>query len=192
MGQPFAFGQFHVRKDCLEGRILRGTGIDAKADPAAALPHMADTQLRKMRTVRGTFDAVIILPAAETVPHRLDGRVDGGGCPVGITVVGHHTAQMLKVLVFVFDGALQPVVTVQIHDDAALIKAVVAFLKGSLHHEAEVFFLRFHLEHRGIVIAEMVVGPLPQIGMGPGDNFNPVIRYGKSGWFPGSLKILNG
>ena len=112
MGKPFTFGQFHVCENGLEGRILRGTGIDAEADLAASLPHMADAHLGKILTVGGTFDAVIVLLTAETVPHGLDRGVNGGGCPIGVAVVGHHAAQMLKMLVFVFDRALQPVVAV--------------------------------------------------------------------------------
>ena len=62
---------------------------------------MTDAHLAEVDPVGGALDAVVILPAAEAIPHRLDGSVNGGSRPVGVAVVGHHTAQVLKLLVFV-------------------------------------------------------------------------------------------
>ena len=107
MGQPLAFGARHVGKYRLEGGILRGTGIDAKANFSSSPPHMAHTHLGEMLAVSGTLDAIIILPADEPVLHGFDIRIDGGGSQVGVTVVGRHTAQMLKMLIFMLHGALQ-------------------------------------------------------------------------------------
>ena len=91
VGQPFAFRQRHIGKYSLEGRILRGAGVDAEADFSAALPHMANPHLGEMDAVGGAFDAVVVLPPAESVPHGLDfgintgketgsGRFDRNGC----------------------------------------------------------------------------------------------------------------
>ena len=51
VGQPFTFGQFHIRENCLEGGILRRAGIDAEADFSAALPHVAHTHLGEIHTI---------------------------------------------------------------------------------------------------------------------------------------------
>ena len=134
MGKPLTFRQAHIRKGCLEGRILRTAGIDAKADGSTALVHMTNAHLAEPHTVLRTFDAVIILPAAEAVPHGLDGGVDGGGGPVGIAQIRCNTSQMLELLVFVFNGAFQPVFAVQLHHHTALVEAVLA-LKGCLDDE---------------------------------------------------------
>ena len=40
----------------------------------------------------------------------------------------------------------------------------------SLYNKAEIPFLCLHLKYRGIVIAEMIVGPLPQVSMRFCDN----------------------
>lgn len=102
MGRPFTFGHFHIREDRLKRRVLRAAGVDAKADGAATLVHMADPHLTEILAVHGTLDAIIVFPTAEAVPHRPDGRIHGCGGPVGISQVRHHTAQMLELLVFVF------------------------------------------------------------------------------------------
>ena len=52
-------------------------------------------------------------------------------------MIGDHAAQMLKLFVFIFDGAFEPVFTVQIQNYAALIKAVVTFGKFCFYHKGE-------------------------------------------------------
>ena len=47
---------------------------------------------------------------------------------------------MLEFFIFIFDGAFQPVIAVQVHDDAALVKAVMAFRKLRLYKKGEVLF----------------------------------------------------
>ena len=190
VGQPFAITQFHIGKDRFKGRILGRAGIDTKADLASRLPHVAHTHLGEDFAICGTFDAVIVLPTAEAIPHSFDGSVNGGGCPIGVTVVGDHAAQMLKAIVFVFNRTLQPVVAIQVHDDAALVETVMAFLKRGLHRSAEELFFRFHLEYRSIVITEMVVGSLPQISVGVGDNFHLIIGNHKGRRLPDPPEIL--
>ena len=90
-------------------------------------------------------------------------------------MIGHHTAQMLKFFGFVLDRCLQPVFAVKIHHDAALVKPMVA-VKLRLHHEGKILLLRFHLQHGCIIIAEMIIGPLPQICIGCSDNLNFIGR----------------
>ena len=165
----------HIGEDCLEGGILRAASIDAETDLAAAMPHMANPHLREMLPIGGTLDAIVILPT-EAIPHRLDGSVNGGSGPVGVAVVGHHTAKVLKFFVLVLDGSLQPVLAVQIHDHTALIETVVTF-KLRPDKKGKVFLFRLHLEYRRIVVAEVIIGSLPQIGMRPGNDLHPVIGH---------------
>ena len=79
MDQPFALSDFHVRKNCCEGRVLRAAGIDAESDPVSAFPHMTYPHLGKPFTIPRTLDAIIILSAAESVPHGFHLRRYGGG-----------------------------------------------------------------------------------------------------------------
>ena len=101
MGKPLALRHCHIGEGCLEGRILRAASINAEADFSAAMPHMTNTHLREMLPIGGTLDTIVILPAAEAIPHRLDRSVNCGSRPVRISVVCHHTAKVLKLLVFV-------------------------------------------------------------------------------------------
>ena len=70
---------------------------------------------------------------------------------------------MLELLVFIFYRTFQPVVTVKIHDDAALVETVMALGKVCLHDEAEILLSRLHLQHRSIIIAEMIIRSLPEV-----------------------------
>src|SRR5699024_10362302 len=56
-----------------------------------------------------------------------------------------------------------PVLAVQIHHDSALVKPVMAFPEICLYNKAEIPFLCLYLKYRCIVIAKMIVGPLPQV-----------------------------
>ena len=127
MGKPLALRHCHIGEDCLERRILRAASIDTETDFSATMPHMTNTHLGEMLPIGGTLDTIVILPAAEAIPHRLDRSINGGSGPVRVTVVGHHTAKVLKFFVLVLDGSLQPVLAVQIHDHTALIETVVTF-----------------------------------------------------------------
>ena len=119
-----------------------------------------------MLTVLRALDAVVILPAAEAVPHDLYVRRDRRRRPVRVSVVGHHRPQMLECLIFILHGALQPVLRVQIHDDPALVEAMMASGKIRLYYKRKELFLCLHLQHRRVVIAEVIIGPLPQVGPG--------------------------
>ena len=90
-------------------------------------------------------------------------------------MVGDHASQMLEDFVFVFYRALQPVLTVQIENDPALVKAVMAVLKFRLYNKGKIFVTCFHLQDRSVIIAEMIIGPLPQIRVRFGDNLDPVL-----------------
>ena len=79
MGQPLALRELHMVKDSRKKRIFRAAGVDAKPDLARSLLHMAHPHLRKMLTILGAFNAVIILPTAEAVPHGFHLGRDGGG-----------------------------------------------------------------------------------------------------------------
>ena len=164
MSQPFALSDLHVRKNCREGGVLRAAGIDAEFDPIRTLPHMTYPQLGEPLAVLRTLDAVIILSAAEPVPHGFHLCRYGGGGPVRIAVVSDYAAQMLELLVFVLHRAFEPVFAVQVHDDTALVKTVVSAGEIGLDYEGEEFFLCLHLENGGVVVAEMVVCPLPKVG----------------------------
>ena len=64
VGQPFAFGQLHIRENCTEGRVLRAAGIHAKPDFALRFMQMADAHLMERLTILRTLDAEIVFPAA--------------------------------------------------------------------------------------------------------------------------------
>ena len=188
--EPFAFGQLHIGKGCPERRILGAASIDAKANASAALPHMAHTHLLENNTVLRAFDQIIVLAAAESIPHGPDARIDLGGCPVGIAVVGYHAAQVLEAIVFIFDRGLEPVVAVKIHDNAALVKPALT-IELCFDGKRKEFLLCFHLQHGGIVVSEMVLGSLPQICMWLGDDFNDTVRYGIIGRLSGPPKQID-
>ena len=152
---------------------------------------MAYPHLGKMNAVLRTLNAVVILSAAETVPHRFDVCTDSSRSPIRITVICHHAAEVLKLLIFILNRAFQPVFAVKIHDNAALVKAVVCAGKVRFHHKREEFFFRFHLENRGVVVPKMVIGPLPQIGSRFGGNLNTSIRDGMVLRLPRPHKFVN-
>ena len=74
------------------------------------MPHMTHPHLGEVFAVGGTLHTIIVYPAVEAVPHGFHGSIDGSGGPIGVSVIGHHSAQVLKPLAFIFHGALQPVV----------------------------------------------------------------------------------
>ena len=131
---------------------------------------MADPHLLKMNPVRRAFNAVVILSPAEAVPHRFYRGVYHCSCPVRISLIRDNTSQMLIFFILIFHRSLQPVLAVQVHHDAALVKPVMALPEICLYDKAEIPFLCLHLKYRSIVITEMIVGPLPQVSMRFCDN----------------------
>ena len=105
------------------------------------------------------------------------------GRPVRIAVIGHHTAQVLKGLIFIFNRTLQPVFTVQIQHNPTLVKAVMAFRKFRFYHKGKKRFFRFHLQYGSIIVAEMVIGSLPKIRVGFRDNFDSILCDHTTLWF---------
>ncbi len=87
MSFPCTFCDLHIRKYGFKAGIFRTARIYAKSDLSAAFPHMAYTHLRKILTVTGTFNAIIRLTAAETIPHGLNVCGYGSCCPVRIPVI---------------------------------------------------------------------------------------------------------
>ena len=167
---PHALGNLHVGEDGGERRLLGGARIDAEADLLGCCRHVADAHLTEVHAIGGALDAVVVLAAGETVPHGLHIGGDGRRRPVGIAVVGDDAAQVLELVVLIFDGPLQPVLAVEVHHDTALVEAVVALREIGLHHEAEELLARLHLKHGRIVVLEVIVRALPQVGVrGGGD-----------------------
>ena len=96
MGFPSAFRHVQIRKHRREAGLLRAAGIDAEANLPGPFPHVADPHLGEMHPVLRALDAVVVLPAAEAIPHDLLLRRNGGGGPIGIAVVRDDGAQMLE------------------------------------------------------------------------------------------------
>lgn len=67
---------------------------------------------------------------------------------------------MLKLIVFIFNRAFNPVFIIQNHDVAALIKTAVTVGEVRFNGKAEFKFVGFDLEDRSVVISEMIIGPL--------------------------------
>ena len=159
--RPSAFGKFHVGEYCPERGIFRTAGIDAETDFIPGVKEMTDAHLMEDVPIFRAFDAEVVFSAAQTVPHGLYGCGNFGGGPVGISSIRDDAAEMLKKLVFILDGSLQPVFAVQVQHDAALIKAVLAFGKFGFYRKGKKLFFCGHLQDGRIVIAEMIIGPLP-------------------------------
>lgn len=174
--RPPAFGKFHVGEYCAERGIFRAAGIDAETNFILGVKEMTDAHLMKDIPIFRAFDAEVVFSAAQTVPHGLYGCGNFGGGPVGISSIRDNAAEMLKNLVFILDGSLQPVFAVQVQHDAALIKAMLAPGKISFYHEGKELFFCGHLQDRRIVIAEMIIGPLPQIRMRFRRYFDAILR----------------
>ena len=150
---------------------------------------MADPHLIEAEPVPGTLHPVVVFPTAQAVPHGFDRSVNDRCGPVGVAAVSDHAPQVLIGFVLIFHRGLEPVFAVQIHHNTALVKAAAAFRKIRLHCKAEEPFLRFHLKDGGVIVLEVVVGSLPQIGMGFGDDGNGVPVDGEASRLPGPLKF---
>lgn len=130
MGRPFAFAYFHFAEARPEGGSLRTAGVDAEAYPVGSVEHMTDAHLSEAYSVKGILYAEVILSAAETKPNAFYRGVNIHSGPVGITLVSDHTAETLEQLIFILNGGLEPVITVKIHDNTALVKTLLAFKFG--------------------------------------------------------------
>lgn len=183
MRRPQAFTQGKVRKCRLKRGIFRTAGVYAESDRAVCGVQVADAHLTEINAVIRTFQAKIIVSAAQAVPYALDRSVDFRGRPIGISAVGHDAAQVLKDIVCIFDGRFQPVFAVEIDDDAALVKAVLAF-KPCPHGKRKKFFVAFKLKNRRIVIAEVIICSLPKVGERLCENGDAVVCERAARRFP--------
>lgn len=153
--------------------------------------HVADAHLGEVFAIQRTFDAIVVFTPGKAIPHGFYPGVDGCCGPVGIAAIGHDTAQMLELFVLVLNACFKPVLAVEIHDDAALVETVMAFGKIGSHGETEELLFGCHLENRGIVVPEMVIGALPEVGLWPGDYFDGVFGDEAALWFARPLKMVD-
>ena len=165
MRLPHTFCQRHIGEHRREARILGAAGINAEADRTGRLRHMTDTHLAEGHAVVGALDTKVVLTAAQPVPHRCDGSGDLGGRPVGVAAVGHDAAEVLYLSVLILDGGLEPIFAVEIHDDPALVEAVMTAAEIRANDKGKILFIRLSLQDRGVIVPETVVGALPQVGM---------------------------
>ena len=184
VGEPLAFAYFHICKDCLEGGIFRAAGVDAELDFTSGLVHVADAHLLELDAIFGTLDAEIVFAAAKAVPHGLDICADFCGGPVRVTHVGDHAAQVLKTFVLVLDGGLEPIFAIKVYHHSALVETVLA-MKLRLYGKGKELVCSADLQDRGVIISEMIVGPLPKIRVGRRDDFDFMVIDFKIGGLPG-------
>ena len=189
MGFPCTLGQLHLCENSLERGFLWRTGIDAEAYLPCTLMQVAYTHLGEAFSIGGALYAVIIFAARKPIPHGLYLCRNGCSGPVGITVVGYHASQVLILLIFILYAPFQPVVAVQIEHYAALVKPLMAVRKVSLHYEAEKLLFGLHLEYGSIVVAEMIVGALPEVGLRLGDHLYGITFDDATLWFPGPAEF---
>lgn len=133
---------------------------------------MANPHLFEVDTVFGIFKTVISSPATEPKPNGFDLGTDFSSCPVRKAVIGHHTSQVLEVIIFIFYRTFEPILRILIKDNSTLVKSSMTTRKIRLHSKGKIVLLRFHLQDRSIVIHKMVIGLLPQIRLGVGGNGN--------------------
>lgn len=69
MREPFTCGYFHIGEGRFKGGILGTAGINAEGYGSTAIAHMAHTHLLKCDAIAGTFNAIIVLTTAESIPH---------------------------------------------------------------------------------------------------------------------------
>ena len=159
---PLTFAELHLGEKGAEGRIFRAAGVDTHGDLARRDGHMADAHLVEGLAVKRALDAEVVFAAAEAVPDAMDGRVDGGRRPIGIAAHRHHAAEVLEGLRLVLCRRLDPAFRAEIDGDAALVEAPLA-VELRLDGKGKKLFTRRKLQDGRAVVAEMVVGALPQV-----------------------------
>ena len=113
--RPFTFRHFHDCKNRPERRIFRAAGIYPKSNRIFRIPHMANTHLLICYTIMRTFNAIVIFPAAESIPHELDRCIDFRCRPIRIPLICDNASQVLALFIFILNRSFQLVFTVQIH-----------------------------------------------------------------------------
>ena len=159
---PFTLADFHFRELCGEWMVNRACRIYSERDLPITLIQMECTHLVESGTVRTCLYIIVASPTAKAIPHFLYGRWNIMRSPIGISVVCHNTTQPLIFLIFVFDWRLHPVVTVKIDCDTALVKQSRT-IERCLYCERKELVGGFHLQHWSIVVAESIIGALPQV-----------------------------
>ena len=66
------------------------------------------------------------------------------------------------------------VAPIEIHDDAALVETMMTSGEIGFHHKTEIPLIGLHLQDRGIVVAEMVIGALPQVRVRRGGDLDAI------------------
>ena len=144
MCEPFAFCYFHISEGCFEGWIFRAASIDTEGDFTTTLIKMTDSHLREFFAVGWALDAIVILTAAQAIPHLFDVGGDFCSCPIGVAIVGYNAAKSLYLLVFIFNRCFQPTITIMIQNDSALIISCFCF-KCSFYNKGKIFVWSFRL-----------------------------------------------
>ena len=67
----------------------------------------------------------------------------------------------------------------------------MAFGEIGLHDETEKFLLSLHLENRGIVVAEMIIGALPKVGTRFGDHLYGITLDDATLWLARPIEIVD-
>ena len=128
MGEPFAISHFHIGEGCSERRVFRAACVYSERYLFPDIEHMADAHLLEVDPVIGILNTEIIFTTTEPEPNGFYGGIDICRRPIGIPVVCYHTAEPLYFIVFVFYRSLEPVFTVKLHNNAALIIADLSFI----------------------------------------------------------------
>ena len=180
MRLPCAFGDLHVGEDSSERGVLGRAGVDSETYLVRRGAHVADAHLTELDAVMGALDAEVVRSSREAVPHRLHVGRNRRRRPVGVSVVRHDAAEVLEAVVLVLHGRFQPVLAVKIHDDAALVEAMMTLGEVRLYDEAKVLLPGAHLQDRRVVVAEMVVRALPEVGARSGFYRDRAVLDGKA------------
>ena len=177
MGMPCTGGYLHVREKSRKGRVLRRAGVDAETDLICSCRHVADAHLAEMQSIGGALDTIVILATREAIPHGFHLRRNSGRSPVRVATISNDRTEVLELLVFVLYRSFEPVLTIQIHHNAALVKTMMALREIGLDHKREEPLVGLHLQDRRIVITEMVIRPLPEIRVRFGGDGNHTVFY---------------
>lgn len=137
---------------------------------------MTHTHLLEGDAVKGALDAVVVLTTRKPVPHGFDICINFRCGPIRVAIVCYNTTQVLEYVIFVLGGGFEPVFRIEIHHNSTLVKTALAF-EVRLHHKGEKLLVRLHLQHWCVVVAEVIVGALPQVGVWVCDNLYFVSCY---------------
>gem|GEM_PF-6905923 len=135
MSLPGTIRNLHASKHCSKAGLLWTAGIHPKSDSSCPFPHMAYPHLRKHLAISRAFYAIVILSSTESIPHGFDICRYRCCCPIRISMVCNYRTKVLELLIFIFHRSFEPVLRIEIHHNAALVKSLVALSKVSFHNE---------------------------------------------------------